>query len=111
VPEEEGDVAVGVQAGGDDDVQLGHLLRDPLDPRDVPAEADHGGIDDGGDPLGGERPQLFGRVGDAGLVAPPLLRVVLLHVGGEGEDVLVHVGRAQFGAADRAPHGRYLAHR
>ena len=110
VVEEERHAVVGVQAGGDDDVELGHLLGDPLDPRQVTAQADHGRVDDRADALGGQRAQLGHRVGDPGVLAAPLGGVVLLHVRGEHEDVLVHVGRPEVGGVDRAADGGDLGH-
>ena len=110
VVEEKRHAVVGVQAGGDDDVELGHLLGDPLDPRQVTAQADHGRIDDRADALGGQRAQLGHRVRDPFVLAAPLARVVLLDVRGEHEDVLMHVGRPEVGDLHRAADGRDLAH-
>jgi len=110
VVEEKRHAVVGVQAGGDDDVELGHLLGDPLDPRQVTAQADHGRVDDRADALGGQRAQLGHRVRDPFVLAAPLARVVLLDVRGEHEDVLMHVGRPEVGDLHRAADGRDLAH-
>ena len=42
-------------------------------------------------------------VGDPRVLVAPLLRVVLLHVGGQHEDVLVHVRPAELGGVDGTP--------
>ena len=51
VVEPERDVVVGVQTGGDHDVQVGGR-GDPGDARDVAAQPDHGQVDDGVDAAG-----------------------------------------------------------
>ena len=70
VVEEEGHVAVGVAAGRDDDVEVGHLLGDALDAGDVAAQPDHGRVDDRRHALGGERLQLRDGVGDPLVLVP-----------------------------------------
>ena len=54
------------------------------------------------DPLGGQCLELLHRVRHPLVLAPPLGRVVLLDVGVEDEDVLVHVGPAEVGGVHRA---------
>ena len=105
VEEEERHLVVGVATGGGNDVQLRNLLGDPLNAGYVAAEAHDGGVCDAPDPLGGEGLELADGVGDAVVLTPPLGRVVLLHVGVQDEDVLVHVGRPEVGGVDRTPDG------
>jgi hypothetical protein len=109
VMEEERDVFIRVAAGGDDDVEV-DLLGNPLDPRDVPAQTDDGRVDDGGDPGGRQGGELGDGVGDPVVLTPPLLGVVLLHVRGQHENVLVHEHLAQLGGVDGAGHGGDLRH-
>jgi hypothetical protein len=99
---------VGVDAGGDHDVEV-DLLVDALDAWDEPTQSDHGRVDDGVDAEALEFGQPRDRVGDA-LLLVPLVRVVLLDVGGEHEDVLVHEGRAQRGRVDLTSHRRHHHH-
>ncbi len=112
VVEEERHLVVGVTTGGDDDVQVGDLLGDALDARDVPAQPDDGGIHDGTSALGRQRAQLVHGVDYPFVFAAPLGRVVLLDVGIEDEHVLVHVGPAEVGGVHRATNrlnGRHSA--
>jgi hypothetical protein len=103
-------VAVGVDAGRDDDVQV-DLTGDLLHPGDVPAEADDRRVDDGGDALGPQRGQLLDRVGDPAPLVPPAALAVVLHVlGGQHEDVLVHQGDAEVVDVDVPEHGGDLRH-
>jgi hypothetical protein len=97
-------VVVGVEAGGHHDVQR-HLCGDPLDARHVATQADHRGVDDGPHPGVVGLLQLLHGVGDPVVLAAPLRRVVLLHVGGEHEDVLVHQRDAEVGGVDGSPGG------
>ena len=103
VEEEERHLVVGVAARGRDDVELGYLLGDALDARDVPAQAHDGRVGDAADPLGGKGLQLADGVGHPVVLTAPFGRVVLLHVGVENKDVLVHVGRPEVGGVDRTP--------
>jgi len=100
----------GVDAGGDDDVQLGDRLRDPLDPRDVPALADGGDVDDRGDAVRRQLAQAADGVGDPLVLVTPFLGVVLLHFGGEHENVLVHKYPAEAGGLHRAARRLDLRH-
>ena len=105
VEEEERHLVVGVATGGGNDVQLRHLLGDALDAGYVAAQAHDGGVGDAADPLDGEGLELADGVGHPLVLATPLGRVVLLHVGVEDEDVLVHVGRPEVGGVDCTPDG------
>jgi hypothetical protein len=105
VGEEERDAVVGVEPGRHDDVELRHLLGDPLDTRDVPAEPDHRRVDDRFDTLHGEGAQLGDRVRDPLVLVAPFAGMVQLNVGGEDENVLVHVGPAEFGGVHGALDG------
>jgi hypothetical protein len=105
VGEEEGHLVVGVTARCGDDVQLRHLLRDAPDARDVAAQAHDGGIGDAPNALGREGFELADGIGHPVVLTAPLDRVVLLHVGVEDEDVLVHVGPPEVGGVDRAQDG------
>jgi hypothetical protein len=107
--EEEGHLVVGVEPRGDDDVQV-HLLGDPLDARDVTAQADDRRVDDRPHAALGELGELAHRVGDPLVLAAPLLGVVLLDVGSEHEDVLVHERGAELGGVDGAAHGLDRGH-
>ena len=86
-------------------LQLRYLLGDALNARYVAAQAHDGGVGDAADPLRGEGLQLADGIGHAVVLTAPLGRVVLLHVGIEDEDVLVHVGRPEVGGVDRTPDG------
>jgi hypothetical protein len=66
----------GVQPGCRDDVDI-DLGVDALDARDVAAEPDHCGIDDGVDAGLLEGSELLDRVGDPLVLVPPLLAIVL----------------------------------
>ena len=81
-----------------------HLRRHPLDPGDVTPEPDHRRIDDGAHPRLGQRRQLGHRVSDPLLLVAPLVREVLLDVGREYEDVLVHVRPSEVCGVDRTEH-------
>jgi hypothetical protein len=76
-----------------------------LNTGDVPAEADDGGIGDAADPLGGEGLQLADGISDAIVLTAPFGRIILLHVGVEDEDVLVHVRRPELGRINRTQDG------
>ncbi len=102
-PEEEREVVVGVQPRGGHDVELG-LLGDALEARDVPAEPDHGGVDDRVDAPALQLVQLRDGVGDALLLVPEL-GVVLEDLGAQHEHVLVHERRAQGTGLDGAADG------
>ena len=92
---------VRVQPGGHDDVQV-DLFGDARDPGDVAAQSPDGRIDDGADALGVQGVEAGARVGDPGLLVPPEpVTVVLLMLGGQHEDVLVHKGRPEVGDIDR----------
>ena len=67
------EVAIGVDAGGDDDVQAG-LVRDPLDAGDVAAETEHGEIDDRVDAARFQLVHAGDGVGDALAPRRPSLR-------------------------------------
>ena len=107
--EEERHVVVGVQPGRDDDPEV-HLLGDAGDARDVPPQPDDGRVDDGPDAERGHLVELVDGVGDALVLAAPLLRVVLLHVRGEREDVLVHEDLAEVLGVDGSGGGLDLRH-
>ena len=110
-PEEHRHLVERVAAGGDDDVQAGHLFGYPLDAGDVAALADHGDVDDRADPVLGEFAQARDGVGDAGVLVAPFFGVVPLHVGGQHEDVLVHQRAAEGGGVHRAEHRLDLSRR
>lgn len=69
VVELEGDLVVGVEPRGRDDVDV-HLLVDPLDARQVPTQPDHGRVDDRVDTAGPECGEPLDGVGDPGLLVP-----------------------------------------
>jgi hypothetical protein len=93
-----------VQAGGDDDVDV-DLLVHPVQAPDVATEPDDGGVDDGVDASRLQLAQLADGVGDASLLVPPRVSVVLEDLRAEHEDVLVHERCAELvdvdGASDR----------
>jgi hypothetical protein len=93
-----------VYSGRHDDVDV-RLLVDPLHARDVAAQAHHGRVGDAVDAGVLERLQLPHRIRDPVLFVPPLVPVVLHHIRGEHEDVLVHQRGAQ------PIHGHRAAHR
>ena len=105
--EVEGHAVVGIDPGGDDDVEV-DLSREFLDPRDVAPEADHGGVDDRVEAGLLELGQLGDRVGDLSLLVP--LVVVLLHIRSQNEDVLMHQGAAQVRRVNRTASRLYLCH-
>jgi hypothetical protein len=55
--------------------------------------------------MGRQRRHLLVGVGDAGVLVTPVLGEVLLDLGGEHEDVLVHVRATEVGGVDGAPDG------
>ena len=73
-------VVVGVQAGGDDDVQVGGR-RDAGDPRDVAAQPDHREVDDGVHAARLELVEPVDRVGHALRFVAPRFGVVLRDLG------------------------------
>jgi hypothetical protein len=110
--QEVGQLEEGVDAGGDDEVDVDSGV-DALDARDVAAQAEHGGIDDRLDPTRARDRQLLDRVGDADVLVPvrrraPHVPEVLQRLGAHDEDVLVgqrHPERAGVdGAADGLNH-------
>ena len=102
-------VVVGVDAGGDHDVEVGGR-RDAGDPRDVAAEPDHGEVDEGVHATRFEFVEPRDGVGlAAGFVAPDR-GIVLHHLGGQHEDVLMHERDAEIGCIDRSPCGIHLGH-
>jgi hypothetical protein len=98
-----------VAAGRDHDVEI-DLLGHALDARDVAPQADNGRVDDRADAGGGQRGELRDGVRDPRVLAAPLVRIVLLHVGRQHEDVLVHEHLAERGGVDGAGHGLDLRH-
>ena len=98
--EEERDLVEGIDAGGHHDVQLRDLIGDPLDPPDVPALADDGDDDDRADAVPRQLAKPADGVGDTLLLVAPFLGIVLLHVGGHHEDVLVHQHTPEIGDVD-----------
>ncbi len=110
VVEEEGNLVVGVATGGGDYVQLGDLIGDLLYAGYVPAQADNGRVGDAPDTLSGERLEFGDGVHDAVFLPSPFLRIVLLHVGIEHEDVLVHVGPAELRRVDGPSHRLHCGH-
>ena len=82
------------------------VFGDALDPRYVPAEPDHRGIDDRVDPTVGQCTQFRDRVVDAQFLVPPrrVSGVVLAQFLPEHEDVFVHEDTTEItgvgGAAD-----------
>ncbi len=107
-PEVERHLVERVAAGRHDDVQLGHVLGDPLDPGQGSALPEHGDVDERADAGGRQGAQLGHRVHDPGVLVPPLVRVVLLYLGGEDEDVLVHQRAPEPGRRDRAEYRLHL---
>ena len=102
-------VVVGVDAGGDDDVDVGGR-GDAGDAGDVAAEPDHRQVDDAVHAAGLELAQAGDGVGLAlGLVAPDL-GIVVDDLGGQHEDVLVHQRHAEVGGVDRSSRGIQLRH-
>ncbi len=102
-------VVVGVDAGGDDDVDVGGR-RDARDAGDVAAEPDHRQVDDAVDAAGLELVQALDRVGlTFGLVAPHL-GMVGIDLGGQHEDVFVHQRHAEVGGVDGSSSGIQLRH-
>jgi hypothetical protein len=104
----QGDVVVGVDAGGDDDLHAG-LLRDPLDARHVAAQADHGQVDDRVDAAVLQLVELGDGVRDLTLLVPPDVEV-LHHLRREDEHVLVHERATEVGGVDRTPDRLHLRH-
>ena len=103
-----GELVVGVEAGGDHDVEVdlrGHLL----DRLDVAPEADHGEVDDGVDAGRLELVQAFDGSWHLGGAVPPR-GPVGGHLGRAHEDVLVHERGAEAGGVDRAAHRVDLPH-
>jgi hypothetical protein len=105
VVEEERHLVVGVATGGGNDVQPRYLLGDALNAGYVSTQAHDRWVGDAANPLGSECLELADSVGYAVVLTAPLGRVVLLHVGAEDEDVLVHVGPPKVGGVDRTPDG------
>ena len=111
--QEVGQLEEGVDAGGDDEVDV-HRGVDALDARDVAAQAEHGGIDDRLDPTGACDRQLLDRVGDADILVPirrgaPYMPEVLQRLGAHDEDVLVGERHPEAAGVDGAADG--LNHR
>ena len=100
-PKVVGDIRVGVRAGGYHDGEV-DLSGDRHDPGDVSAQTDHSRIDDRVDPRRLDRAQLRDGVVDPGLLVP-LAGQVLLDIGSEDEDVLVHQSAAEGTGVDGAP--------
>jgi hypothetical protein len=98
---------VGVDTRRHDDVEV-DLLRDPLDPGDVTADADDGGVDDRVVAGSFHLLELGDGVGDPLLLVP--LVVVQVDVRGEHEDVLVHEHAAELRGVDGAGDGGDSGH-
>ena len=69
-----------------------------------------GDVDDRGDAIRGQFAQAADGVGDALGLIPPFLGIVLLHLGGEHEDVLMHQHPAEGGGLHRAARRLDLRH-
>ncbi len=106
--EEHRHVVVGVDAGGDDDIDFRHQVRDGFDAGDVATQADDREVDERVDPLALELLQLGH--------CPCLLRLFVPFRGGlldlrtQDEDVLVHEGPSQGRSLHWPPHGVDLRH-
>ena len=98
-----GDLVVGVEAGGDDDLHAG-CLRDFVDEGDVAAEAHHGEVDDGRDAVGFRFGELLRRLLDAGGAVPEVGEGFVEALGAD-VDVLVHEGEAELRRVDGAGDG------
>ncbi len=106
---EERDIVVGVDPGGDYDVQF-RPGRHALDARNITSKAHHGEIHDG---LHAARMQLIhahDSVLDALFFVAPGLRIILHDLGGQHEDVLVHQRDAELPGIDRSANCLYSAH-
>ena len=103
------DLVVGVDAGRDDDIDLGHLGRDVRNPGDVPAQSDDRKVDQGVDPVLLELAQLRDGASPLGRLVPFVCG--LLDLRAEDEDVLVHERAAKKASIDRSSHGVDLRHR
>src|ERR1035437_5812451 len=110
VMEEERHVAIGVTTGGHHNVEIGHLGGDALNAGDVAAEPDDCRVDDGAHPPTGQLVELLDGVVHPGVFVAPFVGIVLLHVGSEHKDVLVHVGATECGAIDGTSDGLNLGH-
>ena len=102
-----------VHAGGDDEVEV-DLGIDPLEARDVAAEAVRGRVDDRLDAGRADGAQLLDRIRDAHVLVPvaraPHVPEVLERLRLEDEHVLVHQRSAQRRDVDRAAHRLDRAH-
>ena len=106
--EEHRHVVVGVDAGGDDDVDFGHQVGDGFDAGDVATQSDDREVDERVDPLALELLQL-GHGPCLLRLFVPLLRG-LLDLGTQDEDVLVHEGLSQCRSLHWPSHGVDLRH-
>ena len=95
-------VVVGVEAGGDDDVDVGGR-GDARDAGDVAAEPDHRQVDDGVDAAGLELVEAVDRVGLPLVLVAPGFGIVVDDLGGQDEDVFVHQRHAEVGGVDGSP--------
>ena len=109
VVETERHVGVGVDAGRDDDVEIGGR-GDSRDPRDVAAESDDGEIDDGVDASCLQLVEPRDRARLPRGVLTPRFRVVLHDFRRHDEDVFVHQRHTEIVGVDRAPRRIHFWH-
>ena len=109
VLKEERHPVVGVDTGGDDDIDV-DLVVDALDARDVATQTNHGRVHDGVDAQPFQRTKPPDGIGDAVVLASPLGRVVLLHLRREHEHVLMHQRRTERRRVNRAIYDLDLGH-
>ncbi|BCI91911.1 hypothetical protein NIIDMKKI_71170 [Mycobacterium kansasii] len=102
--ETERHVVVGVQAGGDDDVQLG-LRGNPGNARDIAPQTDHRQVDDGVHAPGFQLVEPGDRICHPLVLVSPGVGIVLHDFGGHDEYVLVHERDAEIGGIDRPAGG------
>ena len=102
-------VVVGVEAGGDDDVDVGGR-GDPRDAGDVTAEPDDRQVDDAVHAAGLELVEAVDRVGLSLVLVAPDVGMVVDDLGGQHEDVFMHQRHAEVGGVDGSSRGIQLRH-